>query len=168
VVEKDLLLTIAEVSVGLAGFSAIVGLLGNRSGRSDIKVDSLRLQVMLEMSLLVAAGAFMPVLVSLFEFDVWITWRIATAAWLAIAIPSEIIAWFRTRDMPDMKLDGLNVNTINWVFCLFSDFIMLLVMIGFFEARSGAIYMLALFLYLAAAAILFVQFAASTFAPSDQ
>ena len=69
-VEQDLLLTIAEVSVGLAGFSAIVGLLGHRSGRSDIKVDALRLQVMLEMSLLVAAGAFLPALVSLFNFEI--------------------------------------------------------------------------------------------------
>jgi hypothetical protein len=168
VVEKDLLLTIAEVSVGLAGFSAIVGLLGNRSGRSGIKVDALRLQVMLEMALLVAAGAFLPVVISLFELDIRTSWRISTAAWLAIAIPSEIIGWFRTRDMPDMKLDGLNVNTINWVLCLLCDSIMFIVMIGFFEAQAGALYMLALFLYLAVAAILFVQFAASTFMPSDQ
>jgi len=167
VVEKDLLLTIAEVSVGLAGFSAIVGLLGNRSGRSDIKVDSLRLQVMLEIALLVAVAAFLPVLISLFEFEVWTTWRIATAGWLMLAIPSEIIAWFRTRDMPDMKLDQLNVNTVNWVFCLVSDAIMFVVMIGCFEARAGALYLLALLMYLAAAGILFVQFAASTFMPSD-
>lgn len=167
-IEQDLLLTIAEVSVGLAGFSAIVGLLGHRSGRSDIKVDALRLQVMLEMSLLVAAGAFLPVLVSLFDFEVWITWRVSAAAWLTIAIPSEIIAWHRTRDMPDMKLDQLNVNTVNWVLCLFSDAVMVFVMIGFFESHIGAVYLLAIFCYLAAAGILFVQFAASTFMPKDQ
>ena len=89
VVEKDLLLTIAEVSVALAGFSAIVGLLGNRSGRSDIKVDALRLQVMLELALMVAAGAFMPVLISLFEFDVWTTWRIAAAISLTLPSPTS-------------------------------------------------------------------------------
>jgi hypothetical protein len=168
VVEQDLLLTIAEVSVGLAGFSAIVGLLGHRSGRSDIRVDALRLQVMLEMSLLVAAGAFLPVLVSLFGFEVWTTWRIATAAWLVIAIPMEIFAWQRTRSMPDMKPDGLNVNTVNWVLCLFSDAAMVLVMIGFFESQVGAVYLLAILCYLAAAGVLFVQFAASTFMPNDQ
>jgi len=167
-VEQDLLLTIAEVSVGLAGFSAIVGLLGHRSGRSDIKVDALRLQVMLEMSLLVAAGAFLPVLVSLFDLDVWITWRIATAAWLVIAIPSEFLAWHRTRSMLDMKLDRLNVNTINWVLCLLSDAVMVLVLIGLFESQVGAVYLLAILCYLAAAGILFVQFAASTFMPKDQ
>jgi hypothetical protein len=168
VVEKDLLLTIAEVAVALAGFSAIVGLLGNRSGRSGIKVDALRLQVMLELGLSVAAAAFLPVLISLFEFDLWTTWRIAAALWLALAIPSEIIAWFRTREMPDMKLDRLNVNTINWLLCLLSDTVMFLLVIGFFESRTGAVYLLALFMYLSAAAILFVQFAGSTFMPSDQ
>ena len=168
VVEKDLLLTIAEISVALAGFSAIVGLLGNRSGRSDIKVDALRLQVMLEISFQVAAGAFVPVLVSLFEFEVWASWRIASAAWLAIAIPNEILAWYRTRDMPDMKLNRLNVNTVNWMLCLLSDGVIFLVMVGFFEANAGAIYLLALFVYLSVAAILFVQFAASTFVPGDR
>jgi hypothetical protein len=168
VVEQDLLLTIAEVSVGLAGFSAIVGLLGSRSGRSDLKVDALRLQAMLEMSLLVAAGAFLPVLVSLFDLEGWASWRIAAAVWLAIAIPSEIIAWHRTTNMPDMKLNRLNVNTVNWVLCLLSDAVMLFVMIGFFESRVGAVYLLAIFCYLAAAGVLFVQFAASTFMPNDQ
>jgi hypothetical protein len=168
VVETDLLLTIAEVSVGLAGFSAIVGLLGNRSGRSGIQIDALRLQVMLEVALLVAAGAFVPVVISLFEFDVWTSWRIAAVAWLVVAVPYEIIAWLRTRDMPDMKLDGLNVNTINWVLCLLTDFIMFILMIGLFEARAGALYVLALFAYLSVAAILFIQFASSTFMPREQ
>ncbi len=167
-IEQDLLLAIAEVSVGLAGFSAIVGLLGDRSGRSDVKVDALRLQTMLEMSLSVAAGAFLPVLVSLFDFEVWTTWRIATVAWLAIAIPSEIIAWRRTRNMPGMKLNRLNINTVNWMLCLFSDAVMVFVMIGFFESQVGAVYLIAIFCYLAAAGILFVQFAASTFMPNNQ
>jgi hypothetical protein len=167
-VEQDLLLTIAEVSVGLAAASAIVGLLGHRSGRSDIRVDALRLQVMLEMSLSVAAGAFLPVLVSLFDFEVWATWRIATAAWLVIAIPGEILAWHRTRSMPDMKLSRLNINTVNWVLCLLSDAIMILLVIGFFEPQVGAVYLVAILLYLASAGILFVQFAASTFIPNDR
>ena len=168
VVERDLLLTIAEVSVGLAGFSAIVGLLGHRTGRSDIEVDVLRLQVMLEMSLLVAAGAFLPVLISLFDIEAWTAWRVSTAVWLLVAIPSEIIAWYRTTNMPDMTLNRLNINTVNWVLCLFSDVAMFVLMIGFFESQVGAVYLLAIFCYLAAAGILFVQFAASTFMPNNQ
>ena len=67
-----------------------------------------------------------------------------------------------------MKLNRLNVNTVNLVLFLFSDAVVFFVMIGFFESQAGAVYLLAIFCYLAAAGILFVQFAASTFMPNDQ
>lgn len=166
--EQDLLLAIAEVSVGLAGFSAIVGLLGSRSGRSDIRVDVLRLQVMLETSLLVAAYSFLPVLVSSFDFEVWTTWRISSAAFLIVSIPNEWVALRRTKDMPEMKLNRVNINTVNWTLSLTADFIMLVVLIGAFEPRAGALYLLAIFSVLLMSGVLFVQFAASTFMPNDQ
>ena len=50
---------------------------------------------------------------------------------------AEIIAWHRTGTMPDMKLNRLNINTVNWVLCLFSDAVMFLVMIGFFESHRS-------------------------------
>ncbi len=165
--EQDLLLAIAQVSVGLAGFSAIVGLLGSRRGRSDLRVDSLRLQVMLETSLTVAAYAFVPVLVSIFGLETSTSWRISAGAWLLIGIPSEIVAWRRTRNMPDMKLNRLNVNTVNWGLAIGCELLMLLVAIGFFQSQAGALYLVALFSYLLIAGILFVQFASSTFVPND-
>ena len=132
-IEKDPLLTIAEVSVGLAGFSAIVGLLGSRSGRSDVRVDALRLQVTL------AAHAFVPVLVSIFDLEASASWRISAVAWLAIGIPSEIIAWRRTRNVPELKLNQLNVNTVNWSLAIGCGLLMLLVAIGWFGSRAGAL-----------------------------
>ena len=132
-IEKDPLLTIAGVSVGLAGFSAIVGLLGSRSGRSDVRVDALRLQVTL------AAHAFVPVLVSIFDLEASASWRISAAAWLAIGIPSEIIAWRRTRNIPELKLNQLNVNTVNWGLAIGCELLMLLVAIGWFGSRAGAL-----------------------------
>lgn len=60
-IETDLLFLLAEISVALAGFSAIVGVLGSRSGMSKVRVDALRLQAMLEANLVVAApSTFMP------------------------------------------------------------------------------------------------------------
>jgi hypothetical protein len=164
-IEHDFLFTIAEISVGLAGFSAIVGFLGGRKGRADLRTDALRLQVMLEMSLQVAGAALVPVLVSHFGFETWVTWRISAAIWLLVAIPAEIIAWRRTSHIPQMKLNQLNVNTVNWILCLVSDVVMLVVAIGQFGPNAGALYLLAIFLYLASAAVLFVQFASSTFIP---
>ena len=167
-IEQDLLLTIAEVSVGLAGFSAIVGLLGHHSGRSDLKVDALRLQVMLEASLLVAAYSFLPLLISNFDFEVWTTWRISSAIYLIVAIPVQLVALRRTSDMPAMRLNRMNVNTINWALTLSGNLVVLIVLIGLFESRAGALYLLAIFFVLLMAGILFVQFAASTFMPNDQ
>jgi hypothetical protein len=167
VVEQDFLLTIAEVSVGLAGFSAIVGLLGSRSGRSDLRVDALRLQVMMESSLMVAAFAFLPILVSRFGFEISMTWRISSAGFLIVAIPYEFLSMRRTKGMPDMKLNRLNVNSINWVLSLTADALMLVVLTGFFASRTGALYLLAISSLLVLAGTLFVQFAASTFMPND-
>jgi hypothetical protein len=168
VVEQDFLLAISQVSVGLAGFSAIVGLLGSRSGRSDLRVDALRMQVMLETSLMVAAYAFLPVLVSSFDFEVWTTWRISSAGFLIVAIPYEFVAMRRTKDMPDMRLNRLNVNTINWALSFTADAIMLVVLIGLFGSRASALYLLAISFLLVLAGTLFVQFASSTFVPADQ
>ena len=65
-VETDALSTIAEIGVALAGFSAVIGVLGSRSGRSDTRVDALRLQAMLESGLMVAFFALLPVLITVF------------------------------------------------------------------------------------------------------
>ena len=65
-IETDLLFIFAEIGVALAGFSAIIGVLSYRPGASDVRVDALRLQVMLETSLLVAAVAIIPVLLDSF------------------------------------------------------------------------------------------------------
>jgi hypothetical protein len=62
----------------------------------------------------------------------------------------------------------MNVNTVNWALCLFTDAVMFVLLIGFFEYRVGAFYLLAVFCYPAAAEIFFVQLAALIFMPNDQ
>jgi len=166
--EAEDLRAIAEIAVALAGFSAIIGVLGSRSGRSEVHVDALRLQVMLESGLMVAAFALLPLLVAHFEFAPGATWRISSVAFLLCAIPSEFLALRRTRRMKDMKLAGVNVNSINWFLSIGADLVMLAVVLGVTGSQSGAFYLLAIFSLLLMAGILFVQFAASTFIPSDR
>ncbi len=55
-IDKDILFTLAELAVALAGFSAIIGVLSSRRGSTDLKVNALRLQVMLETCFMVAAA----------------------------------------------------------------------------------------------------------------
>lgn len=57
-IEKDILLTIAELAIALAGFSAIIGVLSTRKSSSGLKINSLRLQVMLETCFMVAGILF--------------------------------------------------------------------------------------------------------------
>jgi hypothetical protein len=165
--EAEDLRTIAEIAVGLAGFSAVIGVLGSRPSRSDLRVDALRLQVMLESGLMVAAYSLLPLLVARFGLATDAVWRISGALFLLCAIPSEFLALRRTRRMKDMKLAGFNVNSINWCLSFGADLLMLAIALGAFESRAGAIYLSAIFLLLVMAGILFVQFASSTFLPSE-
>ncbi len=59
-IDKDILFTLAELAVALAGFSAIIGVLSSRKDSADLKVNALRLQVMLETCFMVAAAALVP------------------------------------------------------------------------------------------------------------
>ena len=164
----DILLTFAELSVALAGFSAVIGVLGARKATSDIKVNSLRLQVMLETSFMVAVAALTPVLLQRFGVDNDMLWRISSALFLAMAIPFEFIARNRVKDMPDMTLSGWNINSINWGLSIGADLVLLAVLFNLVGNRSEAVYLLALFAQLALAGILFIQFASKTFTSPDK
>jgi len=166
--ETDLLFVIAEVGVALAGFSAVIGVLGSRRGTSDTRVDALRLQVMLESSLIVVAAAIIPSLLAHLGIEPRTSWRIASALFLLVQVPGEFLAVKRTRQMPDMKLSWFNTNSINWGLSLGADLIMLGVLLDLFGARSNGCYMLAIFLLLVMSGLLFIQFAASTFIPRGE
>ena len=68
-VDTDLLYTLAEIAVALAGFSAIIGVLSSRRESTDLQINALRLQVMLETCFMVAAAALTPIIVSHFAGD---------------------------------------------------------------------------------------------------
>jgi hypothetical protein len=166
--DKDILFTLAELGMALAGFSAIVGILKFRKGISDTRANSIRLQVMLETCFMVAAMALVPVLIDHFGINNDYLWRISSAIFLMIAIPFEFVARHRTRDMPKMTLSKLNINTINWGVSLSADLILVAVLFGLVGNRSEAFYLLALFAQLILAGNLFVQFAAETFKSLDE
>ena len=167
-IEKDVLFTLAELAVALAGFSAIIGVLGTRKDSSHIKVNALRLQVMLETCFMVSIAALIPVLLDQFNLTPGVLWRVASAAFLCMAIPFEFIARRRTKDMPDMTLSRFNVNTINWGLSIGADLILIAILFGFVANNPDAFYLVTLLFQLTLAGILFVQFAAETFTHPDQ
>ena len=161
--EKDFFFTLAELAVALAGFSAIVGVLGSRRGSRDNKVNSLRLQVMLETCFVVAAASLFPVILDQFDMAPAALWRTASAVYLCVAIPFEFVAQNRTRGMPNMTLTSININTVNWSISIVADFIAVAILLSLVGPYSEAFYLVTLLLQLVVAGIIFVQFAADTF-----
>jgi hypothetical protein len=122
---------------------------------------------MLESCLVVAAASIVPVLLSYFEVNAGTAWRLASAAFLLVQLPMEIVGFRRTRNMPDLKLSKFNVNTINWCLSLGADLVMLGVLLDLVGNQASAYYMLAVFSLLVMSGLLFIQFAASTFIPRE-
>lgn len=166
-IDKDILFIFAELAVALAGFSAIIGVLSSRRGSADLQMNSLRLQVMLETCFMVAAAALIPLLLDKFNIGHSILWRVASAAFLCVAIPFEFVARNRTKNLPKMTLSKFNVNTVNWALSIGADLLLVVILISTMSTWSEALYLVALFLQLTLAGILFVQFAAETFAHPD-
>jgi hypothetical protein len=167
-IEKDVLFTLAEIAIALAGFSAIIGVLGGRRGSSDNRVNSLRLQVMLETCFMVAAASFLPVILDQFDMAPAALWRTASAVFLCVAIPFELVARNRTRGMLNMTLTKININTVNWGISIASDLILVAILLSLVGPYSEAFYLVTLLLQLVVAGIIFVQFAADTFTYTDE
>jgi len=166
--DKDILFTLAEIAVALAGFSAIIGVLGARKGATDLHINSLRLQVMLETCFMVAAASLIPVLIEKFGLGSNMLWRLASAAFLCMAIPFEFIAQSRTKNLPNMTVTRMNINTVNWGLSIGADLILVAILFNVVGDKAEALFLVALFLQLSLAGVLFVQFAAETFAVPDQ
>jgi len=166
-IDSDFLFVLAELAVALAGFSAIIGVLSSRRESKELKVNALRLQVMLETCFMVAAVALVPIILDKFGVNNSFLWRIASAAFLCIAIPFEIVARNRTKHLPNMTLTKINVNTINWALSIAADLILVAILFDLVGSWPDAFYIVAIFAQLTLAGILFVQFAAETFSHPD-
>ena len=162
-IDRDVLFTVAEIAVALAGFSAIIGVLSTRKSSSDLKVNSLRLQVMLETCFMVAAAAFVPVLLEQFDLAAPVLWQFASAAFLCAVIPYEFVARNRTKGMPDMTLTKMNINTVNWALSIGADLVLAAILLSLVGPYSEALYLVVLLLQLTLAGTLFIHFAAETF-----
>ena len=82
---NETLLTIAEVSVGFAGFASIVTVLGKRSGAVALQ-DSLRIRVMLVYSLSVAFLCFLPAILREYAVPEATVWRLSSAVLAGTAL----------------------------------------------------------------------------------
>ena len=89
---RDELLTVAELAVGIAGFSAIVAMF-SRQGEYHL-ADVNRFRALFTTAAAAVGFAFVPVLLSDFGFSGQSLWRVASAImialWIAQVIPTSL------------------------------------------------------------------------------
>lgn len=162
----DHLATIAEVAIALAGFSALVSILGTGFGREKSQLEASRLQMMLEASLFVVMLALLPSVLFEFDLDEGVAWRTSAALFLLLDLVASVSMTIRMRGLPWAPADyktGYLVGSLS----LAADAAVVIVLLGFAADRAAALYLLALYLNVALSAILFIRFAASAFARDE-
>ena len=117
---------------------------------------------------MVAAASLIPVVLEQFNIAAPVLWRVASAAFLCVAIPFEFVARNRTKGMQDMTLTKMNVNSVNWSLTIGADIVLVAILLSLVGAYSAAFYLVVLLLQLTLAGTLFIQFAAETFTLPNQ
>jgi hypothetical protein len=166
--QSDALFTIAEISVALAGFAGLVSVLGRGRNRESAIADSLRLQNMLEMALLNAAFALLPLPLLVPTAPGPEVWGVASAAHLIAGLGLTTAGVYRfraTRPEPDplwISVAMVLLTAIGFSLDAFNA-------LGLAGARSFSVYLGTLIIALVSAGLKFMAVAASVFrAPEDR
>jgi hypothetical protein len=152
----DILLTIAEIAIALAGFASLISVIGRRSSDTARATGSLRLRLMLEVSFRNAAFALLPLpFVQIAPSDPML-WRIFSGLYLVV---TTIHVAIRLRDadtesllaFPSLILFGITVlaSVAN--------------VLGLGGAYAFSLYLTNILLGLGSAGLMFLSVAATVF-----
>jgi hypothetical protein len=103
VLDTEFFLTIAELSVALAGFGSLASLIGRRAGSESAAVDAGRLRGMLDRSLSVMILSIFPISLTYFELSSRIVWGVSG---VLFAVAAPILFWLpllRLRKLPEYQ-----------------------------------------------------------------
>jgi hypothetical protein len=89
--DTDLLTAMAQLAVGLAGFTGVASVFGPRGDDAHVRAQAERLRGMLEIALTVAGAALLPVVLERTGVVVPMTWRIAAVCLFAVAVPNSVL-----------------------------------------------------------------------------
>jgi hypothetical protein len=164
----DHLTTLAEVAIALAGFSALVALLGNRARRADRRADAMRLQFMLETSLLVVAFALFPFIPLTLGVSSDLVWRISGGAFLIADATYWMLSYKRGRAARALLAPAeRRLRIVMLLLAYTADLLMIVVVLGLTGLAAPGIYFAALYAELVLSGVFFITFAASIFAPPE-
>jgi len=156
-------MTLAEIAVALAGFTGIVGVLGQRGAATSRAVSWLRLRTMLEVALRNAAFALLPLPFLEFPSAEPMIWRIASGAYLVTVL--IYILFRRSRDNasaagPALSGPFLILLPLSLLACVVNVF-------GLAGPYAFSLYLLSLLFGLLTAGMLFLSVAATFFGEGE-
>jgi hypothetical protein len=151
--QRDLLVTAAQVAVGLAGFTGVASALGNRA--TDTDVQRLRLMGLLSYSLLAAAFSVLPLVLSAMSIGETFLWQIASAIYLAVSLSRLLPAWRRA--LPVARASQGSWYLVPSLLVAPNVFLFLGVF-GFATPSPISCYVLAVYLHLVLSGLLFLRY----------
>ncbi len=155
----DLLLTVAEVSVALAGFASVVSIFGQRIANVDPRISYHRLRIMVELSLTATAFSLLPVMLAATELSASATWRLSSLMFVAIATPHMVFRYVRLR-LAASSLDQARFNATTWAWVAtgaLAQLGLVLITVGALHHHQAAAYLFALSYQLGVTGLYFLR-----------
>jgi hypothetical protein len=163
----DNLFTVAEVAIALAGFAALVGVLGRRSGRTKEREVGLRLLFGLEASLLVVAAALLPIVPLSFGLSDELVWRGSALLYLIADLGLAYMIFRRSRPLEIPAVAQPGMSRAIWTVSASGQILLLVALMGFVPEYSPAVYLTVLYLNLVNSGLAFLVVAWDTFVAED-
>ena len=157
--EESLLLAIAEVSIGFAGFAGIVALFGRRASGTWSTADRLRFNSLIRHALLSLFAAFLPLAIHYVDPDHGSPWRSSSTVFGVVFI---FLIWNACRRIPEVRASGDSEASVRGAWVLVAAFAV--VAVGLFLNAIGVVfqggagpYLVALFFTLALTGLFFAR-----------
>ena len=142
---QELLLTIAEVSATFVGFSGIVGVFRERTGKLEVKYQRHLLFQMIVTGLSALAMSVNPFLVAAFGFSEPLVWRISSGIYVFFGTLLTILGIYQSCPFIRAGLDSVRTTRVIALVTTVVVGISILNGLGAFSWRASAIYLVALF-----------------------
>ena len=163
---QELLLAIAEVSATFVGFSGVVGVFGERTGKLEVRYQRHFLFQMITTGLSALATAVTPFLIAAFGFSEPLVWRISSVIYVFFATLLTTLAIYQSRPFMRAGLDSVHTTIVIALITIVVVGISILNGVGVFSSRASAIYLVALFWTLGLSGFFFTRMVTFLLIPS--
>lgn len=92
---EQALMGITGIAIALIGFSGVITTLGRRGKSNWTAQEVLQLRTLIEPSIVVMFGAFIPLIVGFFTQNQEILWRVSNGILLSVNLVIHILFWIR-------------------------------------------------------------------------